>query len=65
MSNNTGSSKSRNTVPETGAIRRLLTEVETDAARDAVKTSDEVADMIIFHSRIHENSAEMSKLWEI
>lgn len=31
MGNNTVSSKSRNTVTETGTIRRLLTEVETDA----------------------------------
>ncbi len=62
---NTIISKSRNTVPETGAIRKLLEEVETDATGGAVKTSDEIADMIIFHSRIHENSAEMSKLWKI
>ena len=52
-------------VPSTDTVRKLLEEVETDAARDAVKTSAEVADLIIFQSRIHEKRAEMSKLWEI
>ena len=46
-------------VPSTDTVRKLLEEVETDAARDAVKTSDEIADLIIFYADARANAEEM------
>ena len=35
------------------------------SARDALRTADELADIIIFHANARENAKEMSKTWEM
>ena len=39
--------------------------VSTDAAREALHTVDELADMIIYHANVRENARAMSETWEM
>lgn len=51
--------------PETTAsmdvIHTFMGRVETDEAKEALRIADEVSDMILFHSRVRENSIKMSQ----
>lgn len=49
----------------TDVIRVFLGKVETEAAREALKTSDEIADLIIFYAEARANAAEMMTPWEM
>lgn len=62
---NTLTSTGRNIVPSTDTVRKLLEEVETDAARDAVKTSDKIADLIIFYADARANTEETMAPWNM
>ncbi|MCD8076728.1 MAG: helix-turn-helix domain-containing protein [Lachnospiraceae bacterium] len=46
-------------------IRAFMGQVETDAAREALAVADELADMVLFHARVRENSEAMMQTWEI
>lgn len=46
-------------------IRAFMGQVETDAAREALAIADELADMVLFHARVRENSEVMMQTWEI
>ena len=49
----------------TDVISLFLERVETEAARDAVKTSDEIADLIIFYADARANAEEMMTPWNM
>ena len=50
---------------EINVIRVFMGKVNSDTARKALQTIDELADMIIFHADVKENAKEMSKTWEM
>ena len=50
---------------DTNVVRAFMGKVNSDAAREALRTADELADMIIFHANVRENAKEMSKTWEM
>ena len=50
---------------EINVIRAFMGKVNSDTARKALQTIDELADMIIFHADVKENAKEMSKTWEM
>ena len=50
---------------EANVIRAFKGEVGTEAARKALSIADELADMIIFHARVRENTRVMSDTWEM
>lgn len=43
----------------------LIGNVRSDAAREALRTADGLADMIIFHSNVRKNAEVMSEPWEM
>lgn len=49
----------------TNVVRAFMGKVNSDAARDALRIADELADMIIFHANVRENSKTMSETWEM
>lgn len=49
---------------ETNAIKAFMGKVETQEARDGLEIADEIANLICFYARTHENAEEMMKLWE-
>lgn len=51
------------TACDTDVVRAFMGKVNTDAAREALCTADELADMIIFHANVRENAKEMSETW--
>lgn len=46
-------------------IQNLMCRVNSEAARQALRTADELADMIIFHANVRENVKEMCKTWKM
>ncbi len=52
-------------VAETNVVRAFMGRVNSNAAKEALEIADELADMIIFHANIVENSKTMMKPWEI
>ena len=50
---------------DTNVVRAFMGKVNTDAAREALRIADKLADMIIFHANVRENTKEMSKTWEM
>ena len=50
---------------DTNVVRAFMGKVNSDAAREALRTADELADMIIFHANVRENTKEMSETWEM
>ena len=49
----------------TNVVRAFMGKVNSDAARDALRIADELADMIIFHANVRENAKTMSETWEM
>lgn len=49
---------------ETNAIKAFMGKVETQEARDGLEIADEIANLICFYARTHENAEEMMKPWE-
>ena len=49
----------------TNVVRAFMGKVNSDAARNALRTADELADLIIFHANVRENAKEMSETWEM
>ena len=50
---------------DTNVIRAFMGSVGSDAAREALRTADELADLIIFHANARENAKSMSETWEM
>lgn len=52
-------------VSSENVIKAFMGKVNSDAAREALRTVDELADMIVYHANIRENAAIMSETWEM
>ena len=50
---------------DTNVMRAFMGKVGSEAAREALRTADELADMIIFHANVRENAGIMSETWEM
>lgn len=50
---------------DTNVVHVFMGQVDSDAAREALAVADELADMILFHAKVRENSAAMMRTWEI
>lgn len=50
---------------DTNVMLAFMGKVGTEAAKEALLTADELADMIIFHANVRENSHIMSETWEM
>lgn len=46
-------------------IQNLMCRVNSEAARHALRTADELADMIIFHANVRENAQSMMLPWDM
>lgn len=46
-------------------MRAFMGKVRSDAARKALYTADELAELIIFHANVRENAKAMSETWEM
>lgn len=49
---------------DTNAIHALMYRVKTEEARKGIRLADELSDMILFHTRVYENSKRMEQPWE-
>ena len=47
------------------AIRAFMGKFESKNAKNALEIADELADMIIFHAKVHDNAENMMKAWRI
>lgn len=52
-----------NAPQEMNVVRAFMGYVDTDAAKDALAAADELADLIIFHARVKENTIDMMQVW--
>ena len=52
-------------VNEGNVVRAFMGKVSTEAAKEALRTVDELADMIIFHANVRDNAVAMTETWEI
>lgn len=50
---------------EGDVMRAFMGKVGSEEAREALRTADKLADMIIFHANVRENAKVMSKKWEM
>lgn len=50
---------------ERNVVKAFMGKVNSDAAREALHTVDELADMIIFHANVRDNAELMSETWEM
>jgi len=53
------------TACEGNVVMAFMGKVNTDAAREALHTVDELADMIIYHANVRDNAKVMSETWEM
>ncbi len=51
-------------LPETNTVKAFMGRVESQEARDGLAVADEIANLICFYARTHENTKEMMKPWE-
>lgn len=50
---------------EGDVMRAFMGKVGSEEAREALRTADKLADMIIFHANVRENAKVMSEKWEM
>ena len=50
---------------EKDVMRAFMGKVGSEEAREALRTVDKLADMIIFHANVRENAKVMSEKWEM
>ncbi len=50
---------------EENVVMAFMGKVNTEAARDALHTVDELADMIIYHANVRDNAKVVSETWEM
>ena len=53
------------TACDENVVMAFMGKVNTDAAREALRTVDELADMIIYHANVRDNAHLMSETWEM
>lgn len=51
-------------IPETNTVKAFMGKVESQEAKDGLAVADEIADLICFYARTHENAEEMMQPWE-
>lgn len=51
-------------IPETNTVKAFMGKVESKEAKEGLVIADEIANMICFYARTHENAVEMMKPWE-
>ena len=49
-------------IPDTDVIHVFMGKVESEQAKNALQIADKLSDMILFHSRVRENGAEMMEV---
>lgn len=57
--------KTPETTYTTDVVKAFMGKVNSDAAREALRTADVLADMIIFHANVRKNAVIMSEIWEM
>lgn len=50
--------------PETNTVKAFMGRVESQEAKDGLAIADEIANLICFYARTHENAEEMLQPWE-
>lgn len=50
--------------PETNTVKAFMGRVESQEAKDGLAIADEIANLICFYARTHENAEEMMQPWE-
>ena len=56
--------KAPQAIPETNTVKAFMGRVESQEAKDGLAIADEIADLICFYARTHENVVEMMQPWE-
>ena len=56
--------KAPQVIPETNTVKAFMGRVESQEAKDGLAIADEIADLICFYARTHENAVEMMQPWE-
>ena len=51
-------------IPETDTVKAFMGRVESQEAKDGLAIADEIANLICFYARAHENAIEMMQPWE-
>lgn len=51
-------------IQETNTVKAFMGKVESQEAKDGLAIADEIANLICFYARIHENTKEMMQTWE-
>lgn len=49
---------------ETNTVKAFMGRVESQAAKEGLAITDEIADLICFYARTHENVVELMQPWE-
>lgn len=56
--------KAPQVILETNTVKAFMGRVESQEAKDGLAIADEIADLICFYARTHENAVEMMQPWE-
>ena len=56
--------KAPQAILETNTVKAFMGRVESQEAKDGLAIADEIADLICFYARTHENAVEMMQPWE-
>lgn len=56
--------KAPQAIPEANTVKAFMGRVESQEAKDGLAIADEIADLICFYARTHENAVEMMQPWE-
>jgi transcriptional regulator with XRE-family HTH domain len=51
-------------IPETNTVKAFMGRVASKEAKDGLALADEIANLICFYARTHENAEEMMQPWE-
>ncbi len=51
-------------IPETNTVKAFMRRVDSKEAKDGLALADEIANLICFYARTHENAEEMMQPWE-
>lgn len=51
-------------LPETNTVKAYMGRVKSQEAKDGLAIADEIANLICFYARTHENAEEMMQPWE-
>ena len=49
---------------DTNVVHAFMGKVQSEQAKQALVTADEISDMIIFHKKVRENGKSMMRAWE-